>query len=227
MSEKNETSNQENAPQNQNNQNNPETNNEQNNPQENQNNVSQSENNRYSSQNNKNSTKNENTKSTNNLNATSKSNFNKTHQKNPTFNNSNRKKLAPLAVSRTKASFYKTSVPKNNNNFFNSTSYQKPMTTSQINPNQNPDLIDNLNLKEELINVRTEFNNKKQEYNELKIEFGKLLEDNRQNKALIERVLKIDPNEPCTKAEAREKIENAKTTDEEKKELKNALKQIK
>ena len=232
MSEKNETYNQDNNPENTNDQNTPETNNAQN--QENQNNASQSQANyRYSDQNNnnntnnKNSTNNENTKSTNNLNATSKStNFNKTNQKNKTFNNANRKKLPPLAVSRTKASFYKTSINNNNNNNNFLSSTQKSMTTSQINPNQNPELIDNINLKQELIDARTEYNNKKQEFNELKIEFGKLLEDNRQNKALIERVLKIDPNEPCTKAEAREKIENANPTEEEKKELKNALTQI-
>ena len=101
------------------------------------------------------------------------------------------------------------------------------MTMSQLKPNQNPEQIENTNLKEEVINVRTEYNNKKQEYNELKFEFGKLLEDNRQNKSLIVRILKINPNEPFTKAEAREKIQSATPTEEEKNELKNAYQQIK
>ena len=90
----------------------------------------------------------------------------------------------------------------------------------------NKNLQEEENLKQELIFAKMDLNRKNQELYEFKIQFKKQLDDNRINKKLIERVLKIDPNKPCTKNEARDKVENARPTEEERKELKEAYESI-
>ena len=90
----------------------------------------------------------------------------------------------------------------------------------------NKNLQEEENLKQELIFAKMDLNKKNQELYEFKIQFKKQLDDNRVNKKLIERILKIDPNKPCTKNEARDKVENARPTEEERKELKEAYESI-
>jgi hypothetical protein len=94
--------------------------------------------------------------------------------------------------------------------------------------NQTPksELQTNEGLKEELRLMRLDLNKKTQELYELKIQFGKQLEENKNNKKLIETILKIDGNKPITKAEARDKIKYAKPTENDIKKLNEAYETI-
>ena len=97
------------------------------------------------------------------------------------------------------------------------------------NPNQpiksEPKLSED-DLKEELTLLKLELNKKTQELYELKIQFSKQLDENKNNKKLIEEILNIDPNKPITKAEAKDKIEYAKPNKKQIKKLEEAYEAI-
>ena len=112
-----------------------------------------------------------------------------------------------------------------NNNSFPINLFEPPELTSDL-INTNKKIQEEENLKQELIFAKMDLNKKNQELYEFKILFKKQLDDNKYNKKLIEKILKIDPNKPCSKTEARDKVENAKPNEEERNLLKEAHESI-
>ena len=143
-----------------------------------------------------------------------------------------KKKLPPIKKNQNKTQAMGKTMPnpssdKNMVNLMTSSdSINTKINNDKIFITINKNLQEEENLKQELIFAKMDLNKKNQELYEFKILFKKQLDDNRINKKLIERILKIDPNKPCTKNEARDKVENAKPTEEERKELKEAYESI-
>jgi hypothetical protein len=160
---------------------------------------------------------------------TSKDNYNKT-KNNPsqTFYKTNqpRKKLPPITNSRysTGTNFYNSSS--NNFNITNSsfktfsTTFNNNLTEEEINNNTTKFL------KQELIFSKKEMNQVTKDLHEIKIRFSKLVEENKYNKNIIEKVLLIDPNKYYTKADVKDKIENCILSEEEEKIIKEAYEMI-
>ena len=155
-------------------------------------------NNRYGNQGNNNSTQ---------------KNFAQT-QKNP-----GHKKLPPINMSQSQD--FRNSYMMYSTQTFSNSLPENPNQPVKTEPKITED-----DLKEELTLLKLELNKKTQELYELKIQFTKQLDENKYNKKLIEGVLNIDPNKPITKAEAKDKIENAKPTKNEIKKLNEAYEAI-
>ena len=163
-------------------------------------------------------------------NSKSKKNFN---QNNPSYmlyntSYSNKNKLPPIYPSysttsnflkTTSTNFnstnsnFKTFLSNNNNNLANFTEEEIRNNTKDF-------------LKKELIFSKKEMNKTNKELHDIKIQFGKLFEENKYNKNLIESVLGINPNKNYTNAEVKDKIENCILSDEEVKLVKEAYKII-
>ena len=136
------------------------------------------------------------------------------------------KRSNELPPVKNKKSMSKT-VPSftSNNNSFPINLLEPPELTNEL-INTNKKIQEEENLKQELIFAKMDLNKKNQELYEFKILFKKQLDDNKYNKKLIEKILKIDPNKPCSKTEARDKVENAKPNEEERNLLKEAHESI-
>ena len=161
---------------------------------------------------------------------TSKDNLNKKKnnpsQNFPKTNQIRKNLLPPITNSRysTRTNFYNSS----NNNFNITNSSFKTFSTT-FNNNLTEEEINNNTkkfLKQELLFSKKEMNQTTKDLHEIKIKFGKLLEENKYNKNIIEKVLLIDPNKNYTKADVKDKIENCILSEEEKEIIKEAYEMI-
>ena len=124
----------------------------------------------------------------------------------------------PFLANSTLTSGFKTS-------FYQNTQSPRPILAQNVfNTNT---FYDPNNLKQELSQNKSEMNSKKTELQELKIKYNKLYEDNKNNKALLAKILGIDLEKEFTRDELIDKLEHCRPTEEEKKQLREAHEIIK